>query len=308
MLLLPLALLSLGVPKFMSNKRGLRRQGSPSFQVLNLYRVRSRRQTSTCCAGITASREIEPSWNEGSEDFSWNPLNLEESSRSAQESDIFDYDLLDIGSLNDAVKGGWVEAPLPPVQVVSFDLDDTLWPTGEVIGAANTALQSHLEIQYPEVLSAARRLFAKEENGGAVPTLMRQLHKARMQADPTLPKSPLNLTELRTDALVVAAQEAGLVEARQFAEECFVVWASARHRACESHLFPGVVEALWKLRGEGIVLGSITNGNADVAMIPSLKELFSFSITAEACGASKPSVIPFEAAAIAAGVPAFGPQ
>jgi len=307
-MLLSIATLALVGPHLLPNKCALRHLGRLAHSELDPKRGRPPwRRDFVRCSGTTSSNELEPPHENDSEQFTWISLDLEESRQSTQELDDYDYDLLDIGYLDDD-EDGWADAPHSPVQVVSFDLDDTLWPTGEVIGAANAALQSYLEIEYPAVLSAAHRLVVEEGIGGAVPTLMRQLHKARMKADPSLPKSPLNLTNLRTEALIAAAQEAGLDKARQLGEECFAVWASARHQACESLLFPGVVEALWKLRREGIILGSITNGNADVAMIPSLKGLFTFSITAEACGASKPSTIPFEAAATAAGVPTFGPQ
>jgi FMN phosphatase YigB (HAD superfamily) len=37
------------------------------------------------------------------------------------------------------------------VRVVTFDLDDTLWPTTGVVLGANTVLQSWFESNYPEM-------------------------------------------------------------------------------------------------------------------------------------------------------------
>ena len=232
-------------------------------------------------------------------------------------------------------------APMP-VTVVSFDLDDTLWPTAPVITAANDALQLYLETSYPDLPEAADKccLGTGGEGGvdmvnpgAGVAGLMRRIHQGRCAADPTHPKAPLNLTELRKTALKVAAAAArsgpdatssassssssfsfdataGTEADAAIADECFAVWRNARHAACEEFLFPDVVASLERIRrssGDGdVVMGSITNGNADVNEVPSLRGLFAFAITSEAVGVAKPSPRPFEAAIVASGLFAEG--
>ena len=304
-MLVPLASLALHLARSPYHKRSVCYRGCPVFRGLE-RRPWARRQNA--CFGTTSFRELEPKQDWDDEQSKWETMYSSKSSASTPWMELSGYDAEVLGTLDDGDEDDRADGPPVAVQVVSWDLDDTLWPTAEVIGAANVALQSFLELAYPAVLAAARRLYVDEGAGGAVPTLMRQLHKARLAADPALPKTPVNLTELRTAALVAAAQEAGLKDAQEVGESCFDAWAAARHQACEALLFPGVVDALGKLRTAGVVLGAITNGNADVEAIPSLKGVFAFCVTAEGCGASKPSPVPFEAAAAAAGVATLGPQ
>lgn len=184
-----------------------------------------------------------------------------------------------------------------PVKVVSFDLDDTLWPTSEVMSQANAALHEHLK-GFPTVVEAMGT------DSTYVSTAMKKIHSGRRLSDPSLPESAVNLTELRTEALRLLAQSAGMgAEASaDWAASSFRVWANARHKACEEHMFPGTLETMEKLSNAGMILGSITNGNADISALPSLRRFFAFAVTSEAIGEAKPARAPFEAAIRAAGL------
>ena len=175
------------------------------------------------------------------------------------------------------------------VQFVTFDLDDTLWPTEPVIGAANDALAAYLE--HENLAFDAK----------SIPVLMESIYKSRIAGNPSLPKSPVDLTELRKSALAQAFQipmpYSPSDAPDQRVEACFAVWASARHSACAMHLVPGAAEAMLRLQEAGITIGAITNGNADVFQVAGLSDIFSFSVTSEAVGEAKPSCRPFAAAA-----------
>jgi hypothetical protein len=70
--------------------------------------------------------------------------------------------------------------PSARITMISFDLDDTIWPTREVITRANDALAAHLEEHYPAI--------------GSVPDAMRAVWAERRAADPNLHPSPIHLT------------------------------------------------------------------------------------------------------------------
>jgi putative hydrolase of the HAD superfamily len=201
--------------------------------------------------------------------------------------------------------------------VVSFDLDGTLWATSSVINAANEALERYMNVHHPAVVEVGARLLEGPSNKDTaatnnpkasffVPKLMKQLHSKRRSENSSVPSDPVNLTELRKSAILEAALEAdskkGEEAAAEVANKCFLVWRNARHCACETFMFDGVVDGLAKLNEAGFVLGAITNGNADVSSIPSLSRFFSFSVTAEEVGESKPSPLPFLTAARKAGI------
>lgn len=89
----------------------------------------------------------------------------------------------------------------------------------------------------------------------------------------------MNLTELRKAGLTRAC-ELTEMDPATVVESCFEVWRRARHDV-EPHLFPGALETLATLKGRGIRLVAITNGNAQTDDIPCLKDLLEFCVLAE---------------------------
>lgn len=66
-------------------------------------------------------------------------------------------------------------------------------------------------------------------------------------------------------------------------------------------LYDGALEMLWALRNQGLLIGTITNGNADATKIPGLKEVIHFAVDAHQAGAAKPNPAVFHLALTKAG-------
>ena len=169
------------------------------------------------------------------------------------------------------------------LKLITFDLDDTLWPVEEVIRRAekqchNWILERHPELEEAlsvERLRALRTTLLKEKAG--------YLH---------------NLTALRRDALARAFREAGFcsAEAAKVADQAFRVFHDARN---EVVFFPGAVEVLESL-ADSYVLGALSNGNADLKRI-GIDDLFAFHHSSESVGKRKPAPDMFHAALKSAG-------
>jgi len=168
------------------------------------------------------------------------------------------------------------------IRVVSFDLDDTLWPTGDVVHTANAEMQRWLNEKYPGTPTAKD-----------IQDIMRVIRKTRAEAAIAAgrPKAPVSYTELRKAGLAQAVMDAGFSEqdAREGSEEGFNVWLAARNKASDELLFDGARETLVQIREEHphLIVGAITNGRGDVNLIPRLKGLFDFSVSGE-----EPKVFP----------------
>jgi FMN phosphatase YigB (HAD superfamily) len=177
-----------------------------------------------------------------------------------------------------------------PIRVITFDLDNTLWKTGPTIAAANEELAKFLD---------AKNIVQPQR----VEVIMGELwERSKATYAPIAgenAKSPVLLTQLRTDALeFLLLQHNGyhLDDAKTVAEESFDVWARARHDAIPSHLAESVVETLQRLRqitcsltGQPVLIGAITDGNSDPRNVPQLAEYFDFCVNAECVGISKPA-------------------
>ncbi|CAM9386395.1 unnamed protein product [Hapterophycus canaliculatus] len=179
------------------------------------------------------------SWDDSSQD-KWETLYAE--GEKEKRSSTF------LSAMADWGKGGGVLGAVDvdcnmPVEVVSFDLDDTLWSTKAVIEQANDALQEHMSREHPSLAEKC-----------VIADLMKDIWKERVSLikDATLDPAPVNLTELRKAGLARACELAGVEgDASAVVESCFEVWRRARHDV-EPHLFPGVLETLKALRDRGV--------------------------------------------------------
>ena len=172
------------------------------------------------------------------------------------------------------------------LKLITFDLDNTLWPVDEVIRRADRRCADWIAERYPEAAAHMNR-----------DTMMR----IRDQLLRDKPGYVHNLTALRRDALAQGFREAGYCtnEAAQLADQSFRVFHDARN---EVVFFPGALEVL-EMLADSYQLGALSNGNADLRKI-GIHDLFDFHHSAESVGRRKPEPDMFLAALKSAGVSA----
>ncbi len=170
--------------------------------------------------------------------------------------------------------------------VLSFDLDDTLWPVGPVIAAAEDALLAWLRAHHPETVNAHD---------------VESLRALRAAVTHRYPERGHDLTFLRHRALkdlfLAAGRTDAVAEAR--ADEGLEVFLGQRNRV---QFYADVRPELTRLRLR-YRLFALSNGNADLARC-GIADLFDGHITAGAAGAAKPDARIFAALVAKARVPA----
>ena len=168
---------------------------------------------------------------------------------------------------------------LNTVRVIAFDLDNTLWDVEPVLARAEARLHAWLAEHAPRM---AERLTSAD---------MRTAREALAQREP---HNAHDVSYLRLAALATHAREHGYEE--PVARGAFAVFLAARN---EVELFPDVLPALARLKSR-YLLGSLSNGNADLAVI-GLDHVFAVSLNARQIGAAKPERRCFEELAGALG-------
>ena len=160
------------------------------------------------------------------------------------------------------------------IELITFDLDDTLWDTAPVIASAETVLRDWLAGNAPSL-------------GGVPVEHLYAIRERLVQADPGLKH---RISALRRRVLFHALEEVGYSEqqALELANEGFEVFLHARHQV---EVFPEVQPVLEILRHH-YTLGVVTNGNADVRRL-GLADYFHFALCAEDIGVGKPDPAPF---------------
>jgi HAD superfamily hydrolase (TIGR01549 family) len=165
-------------------------------------------------------------------------------------------------------------------QALLFDLDDTLWPIGPVIAAAEQGWHAWLAERTPAVTAK----YTVEQ--------LRALRMALLERQPELVS---DLYRLRRAALEAVFDETG-------ADVSHIDGAMAHFHTLRNTVtvFDDVLPALAELRTL-LRLGVITNGNADLEVI-GLHHHFEVALASHSFGVAKPDPSIFLAACAALGV------
>jgi FMN hydrolase / 5-amino-6-(5-phospho-D-ribitylamino)uracil phosphatase len=172
------------------------------------------------------------------------------------------------------------------IEVVTFDLDNTLWNVDLVIRNAERVTRNWFDAHVPELNAT----LAPEDFA-----ILRQ----RIVAE--RPELVHNLSHLRQAvfARAIAAVGRPEAEAERLAAEAFALFLAERHNVS---YFDGALDMLERL-ARSHRLGALTNGNADIARL-GLDRFFGFVFSAADVGAAKPAPAMFRAALAHAGVAA----
>lgn len=168
-----------------------------------------------------------------------------------------------------------------PIRLITFDLDDTLWPCFPTILAAEQTLFDWLAEQAPALA-----------NEHTVHSL-REQRLALAQAHPHLAH---DLTAMRRLSLQALAEQYGMGD--DIADRGTDMFRRERNRV---NPYAEVRGVLLSMR-ERFTLVALSNGNAQVEKTP-LAGCFHHAFIAEEVGAAKPDPALFNAASSAAGVP-----
>ena len=152
--------------------------------------------------------------------------------------------------------------------VLSFDLDDTLWPVEPVILGAEAAMLGWLREYHPLIMRGQDR---------------ESLRTMRVRIAQQFPDRSHDMTFLRHRALAEMFAAAGQPAAH--ADEAFEVFYAARNRVT---LYDEVENSLKRL-SERYRLFALSNGNADLKRC-GIAHWFEGHITAISAGAAKPDI------------------
>ena len=166
------------------------------------------------------------------------------------------------------------------IKLLTFDLDDTLWPCRPVILAAENKLYEWMRERVPDItrLHSLESIFRRRRE------FMRQR-----------PDLVHDVSRLRIESLRALSDEAGL--AHDWIDEAFGVFFQARQQV---DLYEDVEPVLDALTTE-YTLVAVTDGNADIGLT-GIDRWFDFSVSAAEVGHQKPHPLVFETVLTKAGV------
>ncbi|MCP3848954.1 MAG: HAD family hydrolase [Gammaproteobacteria bacterium] len=161
------------------------------------------------------------------------------------------------------------------IKLLTFDLDDTLWPCMITIVKTEEKLHQWFSKHHPNVTTHYS---------------IKQLRQKRIQLAQEHQHIAHDLTALRKKSFLQLSQEMGYSPQKEerFIQEAFDFYFSERNKVS---LFDDVIPTLESLK-KNYQLGAVSNGNADIYRI-GLGHLFDFSWSAADAGQQKPHPIVF---------------
>ena len=179
-------------------------------------------------------------------------------------------------------------ASLTPPLLVTFDLDDTLFPVAKVIEDSNRILiqslhafgYTHTTVErFIESTKSIRTHFETHSNNTLRYTDIRKLaiQYEIMKHDCTSSDSSFPFNILPTSIQVLPQYE-------EMIDSIYTQWEMERHVSAERHLYPEAICMLQQIQTQfpSCVLGAITNGKGNpLHMVHTLKPYFDFCISGE---------------------------
>lgn len=159
-----------------------------------------------------------------------------------------------------------------PLQALTLDLDDTLWPVAPVILRADAAMQAWLHQQAPATMARHDAASFKALRDGVARDRPDWVH---------------DMSVMRRETIRRALNSAG--DDPALAEPAFEVFFSERQRV---DLYDDVLPALERLAARWPIV-ALSNGNADVQRVPGLGRFFRASLSARELGLAKPDAAAF---------------
>ena len=157
--------------------------------------------------------------------------------------------------------------------LVTFDLDDTLFPISPVIEDANNALlQTLSEMGYDAITEESMNDSSKE--------IRQDLRKEGIDVTYT----ELRKRSIEREILKLKGNLFGSVVPRDMIERLYNVWETERHLAAERYLFSDTIDMLDKVVQliPGVSIGAITNGaGSPFAMKRTICKYFDFCVSGE---------------------------
>jgi putative hydrolase of the HAD superfamily len=170
--------------------------------------------------------------------------------------------------------------PATRIELLTFDLDDTLWPCKPTIIAAEKTLYEWMKRRVPMITSRYNSL---------------ELREKRLEFMHRRPEFAHDMSQLRIESLHALCDEIGC--AHDWVDAAFEVFFEARQQV---RLYDDVAPVLDQLVLR-YRLAAVSNGNADIVRT-GISRWFEFAVSAAEVGQQKPHAAVFETAMRKAGV------
>lgn len=157
------------------------------------------------------------------------------------------------------------------LHLITFDLDDTIFPIGPVVADANEAQLARL-----------KNLGYTNANNDEIIKASKIIRTELREAGKVLSYTDLRKQSIKREIIRVTNLQTHQVD-ESVVNDVFNSWLSMRHESADKNLFDNCVDALEAIRQQhpDAVIGAITNGRGNPLCMPSVEQYFDFCVSGE---------------------------
>jgi putative hydrolase of the HAD superfamily len=174
--------------------------------------------------------------------------------------------------------------PSTNVDLITFDLDDTIFPVGPVVQDANKSLIDHLkELGYATITQESLIASTKHIRNELLQQENKVITYTELRKRAICLEINKYLDEQKHDAIEVINNEQ-LTFTDSIVVQAYDIWEANRHLAAEKYLYHDTIPMLESLQEQypNAVIGAITNGKGNPMMMKqTIHEFFDFCVSGE---------------------------
>ena len=158
------------------------------------------------------------------------------------------------------------------LNLLTFDLDDTIFPIGPVVQDANDAM-----------VNMIHRLGYTSATNDEIIAASKQIRAELREAGDAVTYTNLRKQSVRREIERMTGWHSERVLHDSVVDIIFDAWLSERHASADRNLYPSTTHALESIRKQhpNAVIGAITNGRGNPLDMPSLVSYFDFCVSGE---------------------------
>jgi len=158
------------------------------------------------------------------------------------------------------------------LHLLTFDLDDTIFPITPVVSDANVAQLNTLQSKFGYTKACNQQIIAASKQ---IRTELRETNTSITYTD--LRKLSIKREIERISDISSSSVDTSIID------YTFNAWLTERHASADRNIYPHTIHALQNIREQhpNCIIGAITNGRGNPLDMPSIETYFDFCVSGE---------------------------
>jgi len=158
------------------------------------------------------------------------------------------------------------------LHLLTFDLDDTIFPITPVVNDANIAQLNTLQSKFGYTTACNQQIIAASK----------QIRTELKQSDTSITYTDLRKLSIKREIERISDIQSSSIDT-SIIDYTFDAWLTERHASADRNIYPYTISALQNIRQQypNCIIGAITNGRGNPLDMPSIANMFDFCISGE---------------------------